>query len=126
MSFPFNPRQGLILVETELEDPSANAVLRLALDTGAMMTLVSSSILTALGYDPTQATQHVPMTTGSGIVTVPCLPLMRVRALGLERTNFPVCHTLPPTAGVDGLLGLDFLRGRSLKVDFIQGIVSIA
>jgi hypothetical protein len=36
--------------------------------------------------------------------------------------NFPVLgHTLPPSAGVDGLLGLDFLRGQSLTLDFRSG-----
>ena len=32
-----------------------------------------------------------------------------------------VCHTLPPSAGVDGLLGLDFLRNSRLTIDFRSG-----
>jgi hypothetical protein len=27
--------------------------------------------------------------------------------------------------GVDGLLGLDFLRGQRLEIDFVQGLVSL-
>jgi len=34
-------------------------------------------------------------------------------------------HTLPPSAGVDGLLGLDFFRGQSLTGDFRVGRVSV-
>ena len=34
--------------------------------------------------------------------------------------------TLPPSAGVDGLLGLDFMRGLGLSIDFRQGLVALA
>jgi hypothetical protein len=37
-----------------------------------------------------------------------------------------LAHTLPPSAGVDGLLGLDFLRGQVLTVDFRSGRVTVA
>lgn len=36
-----------------------------------------------------------------------------------------VAHTLPPSATVDGLLGLDFLRERLLTVDFRVGSISL-
>jgi hypothetical protein len=43
-------------------------------------------------------------------------------ALGQTRDSFPVfCHTHPSATGVDGLLGLDFLRGRVLSLDFRTG-----
>lgn len=43
-----------------------------------------------------------------------------------QRKRFPVlCHTLPPSATVDGLLGLDFLRKRLLTIDFASGLVSL-
>jgi hypothetical protein len=55
------------------------------------------------------------------------VPLEKVAALGLERTAFSVlAHTLPPSAGVDGLLGLDFLRGQVLTVDFRSGRIVVA
>jgi hypothetical protein len=51
MSFPFNPHQGLIVVQTEFVGPSGSAVLRLALDIGATNTLINVGMLTAIGYD---------------------------------------------------------------------------
>lgn len=66
------------------------------------------------------------MTTGSGIEFVPRLPLLKIMALGEERAGLPVlAHTLPPSAGVDGLLGLDFLRGMRLTLNFRKGQVSL-
>lgn len=126
MSFPFDPRQGLIFVPAELWGPSGSAVLRLALDTGATFTVVNIGMLVALGYDPALITNRIQVTTGSGVEFVPRVPLNSIMALGQKRIEFPVLgHTLPPSTGVDGLLGLDFFRGWNLTVDFRVGQVAL-
>ena len=122
MSFPFNPHQGLIVVQTEIVGPSGSAVLRLALDIGATNTVVNVGMLTAIGYDPALAPDRFQVTTASGIEFVPRIIVNKMTALGQEKRNFPVlCHTLPSSAGIDGLLGLDFFRGLKLIVDFRNG-----
>ena len=127
MSFPFDPQQGLIIVPAELWGPSGSAILRLALDTGATGTLVNTGMLVALGYDPALIPDRVQITTGSGVEFVPRILLDRIMVLGEEAVEFPVLgHTLPPSAGIDGLLGLDFFRGRSLTIDFRAGQVALA
>ncbi len=126
MNSAFDPQQGLIIVRTELWGPTGSAVLRLALDTGATGTLVNIAMLVAVGYDPALAPTRVEVTTGSGVEYVPRVTLSRILALGQERVHFAVLgHTLPPSAGVDGLLGLDFLRDLSLTVDFRTGQVTL-
>jgi hypothetical protein len=53
--------------------------------------------------------------------------LQKLTTLGQERFNFPVlAHTLPPSTGVDGLLGLDFFRGLRLTIDFQSGQIQLA
>lgn len=127
MSFAFNPSQGLIIVRAELWGPSGSGVLLLALDTGATSTLVNQSRLMQLGYDPAVAPDRLQVTTGSGVEFVPRIMLSRVAALGQERASFPIlCHMLPPSAGVDGLLGLDFFRGQTLTVDFRNGRITLS
>lgn len=127
MSFPFNALQGLVVVNAELEGPNGSVILRLALDTGATGTLVNAGMLVAVGYDPALAPTRVQVTTGSGIVYVPRIPVTRLKALGHERSQLPVlAHTLPPSTSVDGVLGLDFLRGLTLTVDFRLGQVTLA
>jgi hypothetical protein len=50
----------------------------------------------------------------------------KVSALGLEREAFAVlAHTLPPSANVDGLLGLDYLHGLRLTLDFRSGEIDL-
>ena len=38
---------------------------------------------------------------------------------------FLICHTLPASVSVDGLLGLDFLRGQRLTIDFRAGRIAL-
>ena len=84
-------------------------------------------MLVALGYDPALSLDRFQVTTGSGVEFVPKITLQRLVALGNERTCFPVLgHTLPPSAGIDGLLGLDFVRGQILTVDFRTGTITLA
>lgn len=98
----------------------------LALDTGASFTLVSWHLLAVIGYDPVSSEERIQITTGSSVELAPRLLLDRIRTLGQSRRRFPVlCHTLPASAGVDGVLGLDFLRGMRLTVDFRDGVVSL-
>lgn len=127
MTSSFDPRRGLIVVRAELDGPSGSAILRLALDTGATSTLVNAAMLVAIGYDPVLAADRVQVTTGSGVEFAPRVELQRLTALGQERFGFPVLgHTLPPSAGVDGLLGLDFFRDLSLTIDFRAGQLRLA
>jgi predicted aspartyl protease len=127
MSFSFDPHQGLIVVHAEIWGPVGSGVLRLALDTGATDTLMNVAMLVAVGYDPALAAGRLQVTTGSGVEFVPRVLLDGVIALGQERRGFPgLAHTLPPSAGVDGLLGLDLFRGQSLTIDFRSGGLTLA
>jgi predicted aspartyl protease len=127
MSVRFNPDEGLIIVPAELWGPTGSAVLRLALDTGATSTVINVAILVAIGCDPALVPDRVQVTTGSGVEFAPRIVLHEIAALGDRRTDFPVlAHTLPPSAGVDGLLGLDFLRGQRLTIDLRRGQVKMS
>jgi predicted aspartyl protease len=127
MSFPFQPHAGLIVVRAELEGPAGNGVLRLALDTGATTTVISAAMMVAVGYDPALAGTRLQVTTGSGVESVPSLAVNKLSSLGHERQSMSIlCHTLPPSAGIDGLLGLDFFRGLALLIDFRGGQISVS
>ena len=126
MSVSFNPHTGLVLVDAELEGPYGTVALRMALDTGATRTSINTGLLLAVGCDPTFATQHAQVTTGSGVQLIPLVPIRRLSSLGQHRTGITVLgHTLPPSANIDGVLGLDFLRGLELTINFRTGIIDL-
>lgn len=126
MTFPFDSEKGLILISVILSGPKGNTSVTMALDTGATHSLVDAKILSNLGYDLNATSEHLRITTGSGSETVSRLPVDLFDALGVARTNFPVLgHHLPSTSTVDGLLGLDFLRGYRLTIDFPAGLLTL-
>ncbi len=119
MSYPFDGRDGLIVLLAELFGISGSIVVRLALDTGATRTTINVGLLTTIGYDPSLVPDRIQITTGSGVEYAPRLSVSRINALGHERRGFPViAHTLPPSASVDGLLGLDFSVARNSILTF--------
>lgn len=127
MSFSFNPAFGLVIVQAKLFGPSGTATLNLALDTGASRTLLNEDILISVGYDLAAAVGHSNMTTGSKVESVLLICVDKLTALGQDRTALTVVsHTLPPSAGVDRLLGLDFLRGLNLNLDFRNGQITLS
>jgi predicted aspartyl protease len=127
MIYRFDPGGGLIVVAVEIDGPTGSAVVRMALDTGATRTLVNSPLLVAAGYDLALAEDRIEVTTGSGIEYAAKVELSKVTALGMKRYELPVlAHTLPPSAGVDGLLGIDFFADRKLAIDFGRGELEIS
>jgi predicted aspartyl protease len=126
MIYRFDDHGGLIVIFTEVFGPSGSVVARLALDTGATGTTINQALLVAIGYDPAVAEDRIEVTTGSGLEYVPRFPVDRLVALGRQRDSFPVlAHTLPPSASVDGLLGLDFFRPYKLTIDFPSGKITL-
>ena len=95
MSYSFNPQRGLVVVQAELFGPSGSIVLRLALDTGATGTMINVAPLTTIGYDPSLAPDRVQVTTGSGVEYAPRITVTRIKAMGQERSHFPVLAHFP-------------------------------
>jgi predicted aspartyl protease len=127
MNYPFDRRANLIFVAVDLYGPKkTHFQANLALDTGATTTLISWDIAKFLGLDPELSTRSTRITTGSGVEWCPVVNLPRMSALGKTIKKLDVlCHDLPPTSLVDGLLGLNFFRGFDLRINFKEGYISL-
>lgn len=126
MRFFFNPKENLILVRARIVGPSRFLYVSLALDTASTLTLLSNQVLRALGLDLSEPERKVRITTGSRAEVGSIMTVDEFESLGSIRKNFQVvCHDLPPRAGVDGVLGLDFLRGHRLTLDLREGFLSL-
>ncbi len=126
MSFSFDPHRQLVIGKTRLLGPAGTIVIQMALDTGASSSLIGWHALKLVGDDLGDAFEQVEMTTGSGVERVPRIKVRRIEAFGRRRIGLGVVgHTLPKSASIDGLLGLDFLRKCRLTIDFRKRLVKI-
>lgn len=127
MNTSFSHQQGLIIVPVEVDGPAKTVFLQMAIDTGSTNTVVGGLALVEAGYEPALSPSRLQITTGSGVEQVPQVIVTTLRALGQERINLPaLAHTLPSSAIVDGLLGLDFFRGQTLTIDFRNGLITLS
>lgn len=127
MSLAFDPQARLIIIPVRIWGTAGDIVIRLALDTRATRTVINWDTLVVLGYDPAATRDRRQITTGSGVEFAASVQVRKLEALENQRVHFPVlCYTLPPRASVDGLLGLDFMRGHRLVVDFKAGRLNLA
>jgi hypothetical protein len=126
VSQTFAANAGLIQFPATVHGPKGKLTVNLALDTGASRSVLSKEVLTIIGYEPAAATDMISVTTGSGTISVPKVSVLKFESLGNARSDFSVlAHTLPSSSDLDGVLGLDFLRGHRLTIDFLQGSITL-
>ena len=125
----YDPSASSIVVDLLLEgaDGKSSLLIPVVLDTGASLTVVATDIMAQLGYDPANpALDRQRIITGSGIEYAPRASVRSATAIGQKVTHLDVlCHDLPPESGVDGLLGLNFLRHFKLTIRFRKGIIDL-
>lgn len=113
----FTKIDGHILVPVVLnEDVEAHVLV----DTGAGITVLSTSLADVLGLDVTQG-HVVTLKTMAVDVEAQLAVLDSLRVAGFSRQNFPVAVTaLPPLDGktpLQGILGMDFMSHYTIHID---------
>ncbi len=111
----------------ESADGTASLLIPVVLDTGASFTIVATDVLVQLGYDPANPLlERQRMVAGSGIEYAPRISVRSVTAVGQKVSNLEVlCHDLPTEGGVDGLLGLNFLKHFRLTIRPRKGLIEL-
>ena len=129
INIPFHlpDEDGVIIVTAHIEDRYR---LRLALDTAASHTTVDANVLLMLDYDFQNPKAESFVETSNGVIAVEDHLLKKLTCLGIKREGFIIqvydflAHGV--TSDYDGVLGLDFLRGRKVCIDFVNCLISIS
>jgi len=121
---PFDPDADALLFECIVEFQRMRSAL-LALDTGASNVTLSREILESIGYDLDAVTERESFGNASCEHTVPKVTLT---SLNLEKARLEcveaLCYTLPDYLGIDGVIGLNFLRRfKKVSLNFEDGIL---
>ncbi|MBC8179845.1 retroviral-like aspartic protease family protein [candidate division KSB1 bacterium] len=123
----FNNKEKLIFLDIGITsfDESWIFYLPVVLDTGATMTIIPADILADLGYDPGHPElSRIRIITGSGVEYAPCITIKGLIVGGENLENVDVlCHDLPAEAGINGLLGLNFVKNFDSTIEYSTGIL---
>ncbi len=126
MTVGFDTAAASVRVECYVTGPLRTLKAVLILDTGSSATVIRPRFLAALGLVPGAAAPRRRLRSATGGATALMVVARQLLALGEARPDFPVAaHDPPPAVTADGLLGLDFLRGRVLTLDFARGRVGL-
>ncbi|MBI5543645.1 MAG: retropepsin-like domain-containing protein [Deltaproteobacteria bacterium] len=111
----------------ELRGPLGVGKANLALDTACAETLVIPEALEALGYSAREGDSLTAVTTALGREPGYRLRVSSFKALGHTLADFRVnVHDLPEDSGIDGLLGLNFLRTFNYEIRSKEGRILVS
>ncbi len=118
----FDPASDLIIVKARIWGPRGMTPVSLALDTGSAHTVIAAGLIDDLGYNPRQGEQIATVRTAVGKEQGYLLRISRFWALGFAVSDFRVhVFDLPDGFGIDGLIGLSFLRQFNVELRLAEG-----
>lgn len=98
---------------------------RFVFDTGASLVILPWKLATGLGLRIDQ-TNIIQTTTASTVESAPMITIPKMSVLGEEVKDVnALVKDLPPEAGVDGLLGLSFIKHFQVRIDFNKGVLTL-
>jgi predicted aspartyl protease len=123
----FDPEEDLIYLSATIFGPLGDINAHLALDTGATITMIRRGILLAIGYDLDSIATKISIVTGSGVEAAKQLTVEKIQAIDQAVDDVTViCHDLPEETGLDGLLGLNFLRHFDIEINYSTSTLALS
>ena len=124
----FEAASDLIIVGARVWGPATRGQtpLSLAIDTGSAETVIRPDVVDDLGYSPRDAEAITTVRAAIGKEHGYTLRVARFSALGFTIPDFPIhIFDLVPGFGIDGLVGLSFLRQFNYTVRSAEGRILV-
>lgn len=116
----------IILRRVRVNGPSHQREIDMILDTGAVYTVIAWDVAKDIGYDPAVSERRTPIITANGVIEVPLITVESIEVAELKAEVVDViCHDIPETASIEGLLGLSFLRRFRTLLDYPADVLEI-
>jgi clan AA aspartic protease (TIGR02281 family) len=116
----------IVLRRVAICGPSGVREIDVLVDTGAVYTVIAWDVAKDIGYDPAVSERRMPIITANGVIEAPLIIVEAIHVAELSvRGVDVVCHDIPELAGIEGLLGLSFLRHFRTVIDYPVGILEI-
>jgi predicted aspartyl protease len=124
----FDPTSDLLIVDAQIWGPGGRGrtPLSLAIDTGSSETVVAPEIVDDLGYSPRDGEAITTVRAAIGKEQGYTLRVARFSALGFTIPEYAI-HVFDLAAGhgINGLIGLSFLRQFNYEVRSAEGRILV-
>lgn len=115
LSLPQAALDNVIVLNVRLNE---RTLIPMLLDTGAKYTVITSNVARRLEIDIQSRGRNVSVVTASQLTRVPLVSLDRVDVHGVALPDIEaVVADLPAALGVEGLIGMSFLKQCRLVLD---------
>jgi clan AA aspartic protease (TIGR02281 family) len=116
----------VVLRRLKVVGPTGFREIDVVLDTGAVYTVIAWDVIKDIGYDPAISKRRMPIITANGVIEAPLITVERIQIadVGAESVDV-ICHDIPEITGIEGLLGLSFLKHFRTLIDYIAGNLEI-
>jgi len=115
-----------VLRRVRINGPDVSREIDMILDTGAVYTVIAWDVVKDIGYDPATSDQRMPIVTANGVIEAPLVTVESMELVELKADKVDVvCHDIPEITGIEGLLGLSFLRHFRILLDYPGRILEI-
>ena len=118
MSVSFGFARGKPVVrKVRLRQGTLRVWARMVLDTGARVTAIAPRTLKQLGFDLDRAESTTGIVGAIGEASAPVVTVASVSLMAAEVKDLRVvCYSLHPKLGLDGVLGLNFLKHFDIEI----------
>jgi len=122
----FDATRDLIIVEARVWRSLESVPVSLAIDTGSSETVLAPYVVDDLGYSPRDGEKITRVRSAIGDEQGFTLRVTQFAALGFTLPDFRVhIFDLAAGYGIDGLIGLSFLRRFNYEVRSIEGEIRV-
>jgi clan AA aspartic protease (TIGR02281 family) len=116
----------IVLRRVEIIGPAGVREMDVVLDTGAVYTVIAWDVAKDIGYDPAISERRMPIITANGVIEAPLITVKSIHIADLQAEAVEViCHDIPEITGIEGLLGLSFLKNFRTLIDYTTGVLEI-
>ena len=116
----------IVLRRVRINGPAGGREIDMILDTGAVYTVIAWDVAKDIGYDPAVSERRMPIVTANGVIEAPLITVESIELVEIRAEAADViCHDIPEIAGIEGLLGLSFLKHFRTLVDYLEGLLEI-
>lgn len=117
--------RGMVLAIARLHGQVVRDAIMIV-DTGSSLTTITPQMAQLIGFDLESPLKEQVVHTWAGTISSPVFVVPRVRVFGQEVHDLEVaCGELPPKLGLDGVLGLNFLRHFDLYINFREEYIEL-